>query len=61
MTASLLTVWVLLVSLAAESLGYPQQSALQAGEQSMLSPNVEYKMDQAICKIYMQAKDLLDS
>ena len=58
MTASLLAIWVVLVYLAAESLGEPQQSARQIGEQSML---LEQDVDQAICRMYNQARDLLDS
>lgn len=61
LTASLLAVWVTLVSLAAESLGEPQQSAHQTGEKSMLMANIEYSLDEAACKVFSQAKELLGS
>lgn len=61
LTASLLAVWVVLVSLAAESLGEPQQSAHQTGEKSLLMANIEHGLDEAICKVFSQAKELLDS
>lgn len=61
LTASLLTVWVVLVSLAAESLGEAQQSADRTGEKSMPMANIEDRVDAVICKVYSQAKELVDS
>jgi len=56
-SASLLTAWVLLVSMAAESLG----ESNQASQETVVKATMEGSMDQAICKVNSQAKDILGS
>ncbi len=60
-SASLLTAWVLLVSMAAESLGESNDSAEQRDEQGVVQMSMEHRVDLAICRVYSQAKNLLGS
>jgi hypothetical protein len=60
-SAALLTVWVLLVSVAVESLGESKQ-VVDRGDQGKVVPAaMEDRMDQAICRAYIEARDVLGS
>ena len=60
-SAALLTVWVLLVSVAVESLGDSKQVVNRGDEERVVLPVPVNGMDQAICRAYTQARDILGS